>query len=135
NNLLYPKEDKENKVLLYVCRNCNHEEVANNNCVYRKKIHHAANEFTMVLDDVTLDPTLPRTQSVKCAACNDGEVVFFQRAIACLLESNANIIFYPTFRVSLQNPSSRIRWKPMLKACDKVSDYSKALCDSICFIS
>ena len=27
NNMLYPKEDKENKVLLYACRNCDYKQV------------------------------------------------------------------------------------------------------------
>eukprot|EP01018_Ginkgo_biloba_P003900 Gb_33871 [translate_table: standard] len=78
NNMLYPKEDKEHKILLYACRNCDHQEVADNNCVYRNEIHHAANERTMILEDVTSDPTLPRTKSVRCAVCNHGEAVFFQ---------------------------------------------------------
>jgi DNA-directed RNA polymerase II subunit RPB9 len=25
NNILYPKEDREQKVLLYACRNCDHQ--------------------------------------------------------------------------------------------------------------
>lgn len=27
NNILYPKEDKERKVLLYACRNCDHKVI------------------------------------------------------------------------------------------------------------
>ena len=27
NNMLYPKEDKENKVLMYSCRNCDYKQV------------------------------------------------------------------------------------------------------------
>ena len=40
NNMLYPKEDKENKVLLYACRNCDYKQVADNNCIYVNKIMH-----------------------------------------------------------------------------------------------
>ncbi|WVZ49745.1 hypothetical protein U9M48_001076 [Paspalum notatum var. saurae] len=85
NNILYPKEDKENKVLLYACRNCDHQspptaqEVADINCVYRNVVEHDDGEFTQVVyDDVASDPTLPRTKSVRCAACGHGEAVFFQ---------------------------------------------------------
>ncbi|KAF2308270.1 hypothetical protein GH714_039879 [Hevea brasiliensis] len=68
NNILYPKEDKEQKILLYACRNCDHQEIAENNCVYRNEVHHSVAERTQVLQDVAADPTLPRTKSVK-AAC------------------------------------------------------------------
>uniref|UniRef100_A0A0E0MI49 Uncharacterized protein n=1 Tax=Oryza punctata TaxID=4537 RepID=A0A0E0MI49_ORYPU len=62
-NILYPKEDMEQKILLYACWNWNHQ----------------------VLQDVAGDPTLPRTKSVKCAACGQGEAVLFQsvRRAAC----------------------------------------------------
>ncbi|CAD6255391.1 unnamed protein product [Miscanthus lutarioriparius] len=79
NSILYPKEDRQNKVLLYACRNCEHQEVADSNCVYRNVVDHAAGELTQVLfEDVASDPTLPRTKSVRCAACGHGEAVFFQ---------------------------------------------------------
>jgi len=78
NNILYPKEDRENKILLYACRNCDHQEIAENNCVYRNEIHHAAGERTQILQDVASDPTLPRTKTVRCVVCNHGEAVFFQ---------------------------------------------------------
>ncbi|GMH19915.1 hypothetical protein Nepgr_021756 [Nepenthes gracilis] len=78
NNILYPKEDRENKILLYACRNCDHQEAADSNCVYRNEIHHAVGERTQVLQDVAADPTLPRTKSVRCTQCNHGEAVFFQ---------------------------------------------------------
>ncbi|KAG6597567.1 DNA-directed RNA polymerases II, IV and V subunit 9A, partial [Cucurbita argyrosperma subsp. sororia] len=64
NNILYPKEDRDEKILLYACRNCDHQEVADNNCVYRNEIHHAVGERTQVLQDVAADPTLPRTKAV-----------------------------------------------------------------------
>lgn len=40
NNMLYPKEDKENKVLLYACRNCDYKQEADSNCIYVNKIMH-----------------------------------------------------------------------------------------------
>lgn len=37
NDLLYPKEDRERKVLIFHCRNCGYQEDADpsNYCVYR----------------------------------------------------------------------------------------------------
>lgn len=35
NNLLYPREDKINKVLLYACRNCDFQEETRNPCVFK----------------------------------------------------------------------------------------------------
>jgi hypothetical protein len=32
----------------------------------------------VILNDVTADPTLPRTKGVKCGKCGHGEAVFFQ---------------------------------------------------------
>ncbi|KAL0919095.1 hypothetical protein M5K25_011168 [Dendrobium thyrsiflorum] len=97
NNILYPKESKEQKILLYACRNCDHQEEADNNCVYRNEIHHSIGERTQVLLDVAADPTLPRTKSVRCAVCNHPEAVFFSGycegrrrndIVLCLLQPN-----------------------------------------------
>ena len=54
------------------------QEIAENNYVYRNVIHHAASDRTHILQDVASDPTLPRTNTVRCALCNHGEAVFFQ---------------------------------------------------------
>ncbi|RCV25790.1 hypothetical protein SETIT_5G194100v2 [Setaria italica] len=73
NNILYPKEDRENKVLLYACRNCDHQisgfKGSHSASLYRNVVDHAAGEFTQVLfEDVASDTTLTRTKSVGCAA-------------------------------------------------------------------
>ncbi|CAK7326374.1 unnamed protein product [Dovyalis caffra] len=82
NNILYPREDRDQKILLYACRNCDHQEVADNNCVYRNEVHHSVAERTQVLQDVAADPTLPRTKAVTCTVCKHPEAVFFQVAKA-----------------------------------------------------
>lgn len=38
--MLYPKEDKENKILLYACRNCDYKQHADSKCIYVNKIMH-----------------------------------------------------------------------------------------------
>ncbi|KAG4105018.1 hypothetical protein H8356DRAFT_1366122 [Neocallimastix lanati (nom. inval.)] len=60
NNLLYPKEDRDTKQLLYACRNCEHQEEAKNQCVYRHAVKHTPIEETMVITDLSADPTYPR---------------------------------------------------------------------------
>uniref|UniRef100_A0A804JSK4 TFIIS-type domain-containing protein n=1 Tax=Musa acuminata subsp. malaccensis TaxID=214687 RepID=A0A804JSK4_MUSAM len=89
NNILYPKEDREQKVLLYACRNCDHQDVA-------------------------ADPTLPRTRAVQCAVCNHPEAVFFQVMMPPL-----QLLFSATTRGEegmtlffvCCNPSCGYRWR------------------------
>ncbi|CAH8276388.1 unnamed protein product [Arabidopsis lyrata] len=50
-NILYPKEDKEQSILLYACRNCDHQEAADNNCVYRNEVHHSVSEKTQIISN------------------------------------------------------------------------------------
>ncbi|KAK9832004.1 hypothetical protein WJX81_007830 [Elliptochloris bilobata] len=82
NDLLYPKEDRERKVLVFQCQNCDYKEDAPRSdwCVYRNEITHSHKEKTVVLQDVSADPTLPRTRDVQCAKCQHNEAVFFSAA-------------------------------------------------------
>eukprot|EP00112_Aurelia_sp_Birch-Aquarium-sp1_P004076 Seg1464.1 transcript_id=Seg1464.1/GoldUCD/mRNA.D3Y31 product="DNA-directed RNA polymerase II subunit RPB9" protein_id=Seg1464.1/GoldUCD/D3Y31 len=66
NNMLYPKENKEDKILLYACRNCDYHERATNSCIYVNRVVHDINEMTQIIADVVADPTLPRTQDHLC---------------------------------------------------------------------
>lgn len=67
NNMLYPKEDKQNKVLLYVCKICDFTQPAINPCVYVNKIVHEVDELQHIISDVTQDPTLPRNREKQCS--------------------------------------------------------------------
>lgn len=58
--MLYPKEDKDNKILLYACRNCDFKTEADSYCIYVNKIMHEIDELTHIVPDVISDPTLPR---------------------------------------------------------------------------
>merc|ERR1712241_186140 len=78
NNMLYPKEDKEDKVLLYACRNCDYKQIADNNCIYVNKIMHEVDEITNIVADVIGAPTLPRSEDHPCPKCKHREAVFFQ---------------------------------------------------------
>ena len=78
NNMLYPKEDKKERRLLYSCRNCDHQEYAENPCIYVNKITHEVDELTQIVSDVISDPTLPRTSEHPCPRCHRTPAVFFQ---------------------------------------------------------
>ena len=92
--MLYPKEDKDNRVLLYACRNCDYRQLADSNCVYVNKIMHEVDEITNIVTDVTGDPTLPRSNERPCPECRHREAVFFQVTakicrLECLVESSS----------------------------------------------
>ncbi len=38
NNLLYPKEDREKRTLMFACRRCPYEEAAEDHFVYRNEL-------------------------------------------------------------------------------------------------
>ncbi|CEQ40866.1 SPOSA6832_02526 [Sporobolomyces salmonicolor] len=57
-NLLYPKEDKVHKILLYACRNCGHQQETLNACVYKHDLIVTDKETAGVTQDLDTDPTL-----------------------------------------------------------------------------
>ncbi|KAJ1960663.1 DNA-directed RNA polymerase II core subunit rpb9 [Dipsacomyces acuminosporus] len=77
-NMLYPREDRVRRQLMFACRNCDHQEEAENNCVYRHEVIHIPSEQTMVITDLSSDPTLPRTNQIPCPKCQYEEAVYFQ---------------------------------------------------------
>ncbi|KAI9206343.1 uncharacterized protein BJ171DRAFT_497302 [Polychytrium aggregatum] len=76
NNMLYPKEDHHNRILLFACRNCNHEEGGDNPCVYRHVLSNTAMDLTMQHADLYNDPTYPRANKT-CPQCGYNQAVFF----------------------------------------------------------
>jgi len=79
NDLLYPKEDRQSKRLIYFCRNCDYTIAASDNCVHRRNIFHSSSETTAILHDVRTDPTLPHSKDVQCSLCDAREAVFFSQ--------------------------------------------------------
>lgn len=57
-NMLYPKEDKDARRLMYQCRTCQHTEEATSNCVYRNILKNVAGDTAGVTQDITHDPTV-----------------------------------------------------------------------------
>ncbi|CAI8493749.1 hypothetical protein FOG51_01186 [Hanseniaspora uvarum] len=77
NNMLYPKEEKSLKKLLYECRSCSYTEEAGSQKVYRHELKTNIGETAGVVKDIGNDPTLPRSNK-SCPKCSCTENVFFQ---------------------------------------------------------
>lgn len=80
NNIMYPKENKADRKLMYACSRCSYKEDAQSgSCVYRNNlITTAGNKLDIVQTDVVDDPTLQRSKNAICEKCNYNEAVFFQ---------------------------------------------------------
>lgn len=76
NNMLYPREDKENNRLLFECRTCSYVEEAGSPLVYRHELITNIGETAGVVQDIGSDPTLPRSDR-ECPKCHSRENVFF----------------------------------------------------------
>ena len=79
-NMYYIRLAEENgNKLIYYCRNCGHEDsliTSENICVNRTQIQHKEQSYTHIINNYTkLDPTLPRTKSIKCPnkSCSDAK--------------------------------------------------------------
>lgn len=72
-NMLYPKEDKDARRLMYQCRTCQHTEEATSNCVYRNILKNQAGDTAGVTQDVALDPTVgdPSTSATSTCTANN----------------------------------------------------------------
>mmetsp|Transcript_34620 Transcript_34620/g.72041 ORF Transcript_34620/g.72041 Transcript_34620/m.72041 type:complete len:158 (-) Transcript_34620:277-750(-) len=83
-SMLYPRENKREKRLMYGCRLCRHVEDANDQpLVYRnQKKKEVGNILHTVPSAVSDDPTLARSQKENCANCGHHEAVFFQSDVA-----------------------------------------------------
>lgn len=57
--------------------------------MYRNEIVHTSQDKTVILSDVTADPTLPRTKEVRCPECGGTDAVFFSSST----EEGMNLFF------------------------------------------
>ncbi|CAG2179021.1 unnamed protein product, partial [Oppiella nova] len=83
NNILYPRQNKQLKRLMYICRTCLFEREANvnQNCVYLNNIKHDINELAQINAEMIADPTLARTSQHPCPKCKRKEAVFMQGSL------------------------------------------------------
>ncbi|KAJ4453718.1 putative DNA-directed RNA polymerases II; IV and V subunit 9B [Paratrimastix pyriformis] len=79
NFMLYPHEDKVRHKLGYQCKQCGHTEPATESCVgITRVLASSEREYVQVSHDLSLDPTLPRTNNVPCPRCGHDEAAFTQ---------------------------------------------------------
>jgi DNA-directed RNA polymerase II subunit RPB9 len=80
NNMLYPKEEKQERQLYMACRNCEHFEEAVSNRVYFNRISVDRKEASLstLSKDLAKDPTLPRSRRAECPKCKTKEAAYFQ---------------------------------------------------------
>ncbi|KAL7753818.1 DNA-directed RNA polymerase II core subunit rpb9 [Sorochytrium milnesiophthora] len=77
--MLYPKENRAERSLLYACRNCGLEEEAQDKCVYRNDIKLSVSGEQMLLStELSADPTLPKAYDIPCPNCHHPECTYFQ---------------------------------------------------------
>jgi DNA-directed RNA polymerase II subunit RPB9 len=78
-SMLYPKENRSEKRLLYACRLCRYTEYSAGSLIYKNVLKkEVGNVLHTVPSAVSDDPTLPRSQNAHCGKCGYNEAVFFQ---------------------------------------------------------
>jgi DNA-directed RNA polymerase II subunit RPB9 len=78
-SMLYPKENRSEKRLLYACRLCRYTEYSAGSLIYKNVLKkEVENVLHTVPSAVSDDPTLPRSQNAHCGKCGYNEAVFFQ---------------------------------------------------------
>ncbi|KAL7819471.1 DNA directed RNA polymerase 2 [Trichoderma aethiopicum] len=74
-NMLYPKEDEDQRKLQFTCRTCQYTEDAQSTCVFRNVLNSSSGETAGVTQDVASDPTVSDASNpVICLGC--GLVVY-----------------------------------------------------------
>lgn len=69
--MLYPKEDRVAKKLMYVCRRCDYEEEAKTPVVFKRElVKSARDELAKIPSDVIDDPSLTRSTDIVCPECD-----------------------------------------------------------------
>ncbi|KAJ3185094.1 DNA-directed RNA polymerase II core subunit rpb9 [Geranomyces variabilis] len=69
NNLLYPREERSMRRLMFGCRHCSHEEEAEHTQVYEHVVSAVAREMKVEGTDLLVDPTVPQKRKM-CPNCN-----------------------------------------------------------------
>ncbi|XP_054155759.1 DNA-directed RNA polymerase II subunit RPB9-like [Oppia nitens] len=105
NNMLYQRQNKEQRTLVFFCRTCLYQREATKDqyCVYINNIKHDINELSLINPDLVDDPTLARTYCHPCPKCHHKEAVFMQGSHK---ESNNKMKLYYV----CTNVSCKFKW-------------------------
>lgn len=79
--MLFAKENKAERTLVLHCEVCEHEQPAEDKCVFRNEMTLSASRLYN-FQDVASDPTLPRANDVECAQCHHNEAVFMKDPVS-----------------------------------------------------
>jgi len=96
NNMLYPRENRKEKILEFKCRHCDNREQVHTvqECtVYRNDIKASKDiQWSNIeCSELTKDPTLPRTRGSTCPNCGNDEVVFLQTGFGIIKENQGGM--------------------------------------------
>eukprot|EP00039_Didymoeca_costata_P020290 m.340760 g.340760 ORF g.340760 m.340760 type:complete len:204 (-) comp19508_c0_seq1:425-1036(-) len=110
NNMLYPAENKEEKKLKYVCKQCEYEEETDDYCVHINTLAQEHDGLDFVNSDVASDPSLSHTRGnfKPCPECGHQDAVYFQTQIN--RDQSAMRLYYVCC-----NPSCGHKWTDMDK--------------------
>ena len=79
--MLYPRESKTAKALVYACNKCSYEAAAESPVVFRHEvIKSERNQLEKVPDAIITDPTLGR-EAMECPKCENRGAVFIMPKI------------------------------------------------------
>lgn len=78
NSLLYPKEDRDQKIILLNCHNCDYVEESISPILFSQKFHAKEDQIAAEGKDLVKDKTLARTVHAKCPKCGGKEAVYMQ---------------------------------------------------------
>eukprot|EP00037_Helgoeca_nana_P008327 m.74145 g.74145 ORF g.74145 m.74145 type:complete len:217 (-) comp18869_c1_seq1:284-934(-) len=82
NNMLYPHENKDERVLMYRCQvdGCAYIEKSTSACIYINRMAQDVDTLLLVNSDMASDPTLQHTSGrmEACPECDHDDAVFFQ---------------------------------------------------------
>lgn len=78
NNMLYPKEDRDQRMIFLNCRNCEYVEEASSSILLHRRFHAKDEQIAAPGKDLAKDKTLARTANAKCPKCGGKEAVFMQ---------------------------------------------------------
>mmetsp|Transcript_40129 Transcript_40129/g.94307 ORF Transcript_40129/g.94307 Transcript_40129/m.94307 type:complete len:143 (+) Transcript_40129:3511-3939(+) len=94
-SMLFPKEDRRNRRLLYACRQCDFSEVADpTGLVYVNRLRKGfQNALITVPSAISEDPTMARSNNVKCTNCGHTQAVFFQSDTSDIRSESLALIF------------------------------------------
>ncbi|KHJ41379.1 alpha,alpha-trehalase [Trichuris suis] len=144
NNMLYPRENKEERVLMYSCRNCDHRQVADNRCIYVNKVHEKSEYDHMlvldtdsvniychgpILDAVQKSHLYPDSKHFVDMALKQDPVITLQDFLALGDAINDKEVLHKFVETHFDPPGTELEvcfpedWRPAPRSFNAIKDY------------